>query len=42
MTIIHSRQLATLVSGYRAGWTSVADRLADLLIDRLAADELEQ
>jgi uncharacterized protein YndB with AHSA1/START domain len=30
MTIIHS-QLATLASGYRAGWTSVANRLADHL-----------
>lgn len=31
MTIIHSRQPPPLVSRYRAGWTSVADRLADHL-----------
>jgi uncharacterized protein YndB with AHSA1/START domain len=31
MTIIHSRLMAKLVSRYRAGWTSVADRLADHL-----------
>jgi uncharacterized protein YndB with AHSA1/START domain len=31
MTIIHSRQLAALVEGYCAGWTSIADRLAGYL-----------
>jgi uncharacterized protein YndB with AHSA1/START domain len=31
MTIIHSRLPATLVEQHRAGWTSVADRLADHL-----------
>jgi uncharacterized protein YndB with AHSA1/START domain len=31
MTIIHSRQLAALVSRYRTGWTSIGDRLAEYL-----------
>jgi uncharacterized protein YndB with AHSA1/START domain len=31
ITIIHSRQPPALVSRYRAGWTSVVDRLADHL-----------
>lgn len=31
MTIIHTRQLATLVRSYRDGWSSIADALADHL-----------
>jgi len=31
MTIIHSRLVATVASNYRAGWTSIADRLTDHL-----------
>ena len=31
ITIIHSRAQPTFVSGYRTGWTSIADRLADRL-----------
>ena len=31
MTIIHSRQLATLVPDYRSGWNSIADSLAEYL-----------
>ena len=32
MTIIHTRQPLALVPRYRAGWTSIADRLAEHLV----------
>lgn len=31
MTIIHTRQLATLIPSYTEGWTSIADALAEHL-----------
>ncbi len=29
MTIVHTRQLATLIPSYTSGWTSIADALAE-------------